>query len=337
MRAYELRGKGLENLVRVERPVPKAEPGEVVVRMRAASLNYRDLLIANGTYRRGLPKLPLVPLSDGAGEVVEVASGVTRVKVGDGVMGSFFRDFIAGPPDDQKRAAALGGTADGVLAEFVALRADAVVPIPKRLSFDEAATLPCAGVTAWVGLVTTGRLEAGDTILAMGTGGVSIFALQLAKAFGAKVILTSSSDEKLARGERLGADHAINYRRTPEWDERARELTGGRGVDHVLEVGGAGTLPRSLRALRDGGHLALVGLLTGSSSDPAVATAHGRGLRIDPIWVGSTAELAALADAVSRFDLHPIIDRSFEVDDVRGAYEHLASGRHFGKIVVRIA
>jgi NADPH:quinone reductase-like Zn-dependent oxidoreductase len=336
MRAYDLRAKGLENLVAVDRPIPKPGAGEALVRLRATSLNYRDLLIARGTYRRGAPRFPLVPLSDGAGEVVEVGHGVERVAPGDRVVGSFFRDFIDGPPDDPKRAAALGGTADGVLAEYAAFRADALVALPEALSFEAAATLPCAGVTAWVGLVATGALTAGQTVLALGTGGVSIFALQLAKAFGARVILTSSSDEKLARGERLGADHSINYRRTPAWDERARELTAGRGVDQILEVVGAETLPRSLHALCDGGHLALIGLLSGTPADARAATEHGRGLRIDSIWVGSTADLRALTEAVSRLGIEPVIDRTFEFEDARAAYEYLESGRHFGKIIVRV-
>jgi NADPH:quinone reductase-like Zn-dependent oxidoreductase len=336
MRAYELRREGLEHLVAVERPQPKAGRGEVVVRVRAASLNYRDWLIANGRYGRTPLKLPLVPLSDGAGEVVEVGAQVTRWSPGARVVACFFRDWIDGPPDEQKRAAALGGTTDGVLAEYVALRADALVEVPAGLSFEEAATLPCAGVTAWVSLVTTGGLTAGETVLALGTGGVSVFVLQLAKAHGARVITTSKSDEKLAHAARLGADHTINYRRTPDWDTRARELTGGRGVDHVVEVGGAETLQRSVRALRDGGHLALVGLLTGERANPAAAAAEGRGLRIDSIYVGSTANLQSLVDAVSRLGIHPVIDRSFEFAEARAAYEYLASAEHFGKIVVRV-
>jgi NADPH:quinone reductase-like Zn-dependent oxidoreductase len=336
MRAYELRREGLEALTLVERPQPEPGPGEVVVRVRAASLNYRDWLIANGRYGRGPLKLPLVPLSDGAGEVAEVGAEVTKFAPGDRVVACFFRDWADGPPDDQKRAAALGGTTDGVLAEYVTLRASALVALPPSLSFEEAATLPCAGVTAWVSLVTTGGLEAGETVLVLGTGGVSICALQLAKAQGARVIVTSKSDEKLARAEQLGADHGINYRKNPDWDQRARELTGGRGVDHVIEVGGAETLPRSVRALRDGGHLALVGLLTGARADPASAAAEGRGLRIDSIYVGSTANLASLVDAVSRSGVHPVVDRTFEFSEARAAYEYLASATHFGKIVVRV-
>lgn len=338
MRVYELEkaGAGLDHLVVTERPVPRPGAGEAVVRIRATSLNYRDLLIAKGRYGRGVPKYPLVPLSDGAGEVVELGAGVEQLVPGDRVVGSFFRDWIDGPPDENKRAASLGGSVDGVLAEYAVFRAQALVKIPSALAFEEAATLPCAGVTAWISLIDLGGLKAGETVLAMGTGGVSIFALQLAKAHGARVILTSSSDEKLEHGKRLGADELINYRSTPAWDERARELTGGRGVDHLLEVGGAETLPRSLAAVRDGGHLALIGLLTGGRADPEVAARAGRGLRIDSIFVGSTAHLRALAEAAARFALHPVIDRVFEFGHAREAYEALESGHHFGKIVIRV-
>ncbi len=210
MRAYELRGTGIETLTSVERERPRPGPGQVLVRVRAASLNYRDLMVARGTYIRGAaPRRPLVPLSDGAGEVVELGEGVARLRAGDRVAGAFFQRWIDGPFDAEKGASALGGAIDGVLAEEVVLEADAAVRFPPHLSFEEAATLPCAGVTAWVGLFVLGGLKAGETVLAMGTGGVSIFALQLAKAAGARVVLTSSHDEKLARGKALGADEGV--------------------------------------------------------------------------------------------------------------------------------
>jgi NADPH:quinone reductase-like Zn-dependent oxidoreductase len=207
--------------------------------------------------------------------------------------------------------------------------------VPAGLSFQEAATLPCAGVTAWVGLVVLGKIRAGETVLAMGTGGVSLFALQLAKTLGARVILTSSSDEKLARGKKLGADETINYRRTPDWDNQARALTGGRGVDHILEVVGAKTLPQSLRALRDGGHLTLVGLLSGERATPDMAR-NDRDIRVDGVYVGSTKNLRELAESVSGSGLRPVIDRVFPFAEARAAYEHLGSGSHFGKIVIEI-
>ena len=336
MRAYELRGHGLENLALAERPEPRPGPGQLLVRMRAASLNYRDLLVARGRYGRGGVRLPLVPLSDGAGEVVETGPGVTRFGAGDRVAGAFFQRWVDGPLDEEKAASALGGAVDGVLAERVVLEETGAVRVPDHLSFEEAAALPCAGVTAWVGLFALGRLRPGETVLAMGTGGVSIFALQFAKMAGARVILTSSSDEKLERGRELGADETINYRETPDWDLRARELAGGRGVDHILEVGGAGTLPRSLRAVRDGGHLTLVGLLSGERADLEEAAKNERGVRVDSVYVGSLRHFEDMLRDIERARLRPVIDRVFAFEEARQAYEHLQSGRHFGKVVIRV-
>ncbi|ABG03232.1 Alcohol dehydrogenase, zinc-binding protein [Rubrobacter xylanophilus DSM 9941] len=336
MRAYELRGHGLENLALAERPEPRPGPGQLLVRMRAASLNYRDLLVARGRYGRGGVRLPLVPLSDGAGEVVETGPGATRFGAGDRVAGAFFQRWVDGPLDEEKAASALGGAVDGVLAERVVLEEAGAVRVPDHLSFEEAAALPCAGVTAWVGLFALGRLRPGETVLAMGTGGVSIFALQFAKMAGARVILTSSSDEKLERGRELGADETINYRETPDWDLRARELTGGRGVDHILEVGGAGTLPRSLRAVRDGGHLTLVGLLSGERADLEEAAKNERGVRVDSVYVGSLRHFEDMLRDIERARLRPVIDRVFAFEEARQAYEHLQSGRHFGKVVIRV-
>ncbi|BBL80219.1 NADPH:quinone oxidoreductase [Rubrobacter xylanophilus] len=336
MRVYELRGRGLESLALTERPEPRPGPGQVLVRMRAASLNYRDLLVARGRYGRGPVKLPLVPLSDGAGEVVEVGPAVSRFNVGDRVAGAFFQRWVDGPLDEEKAASALGGAVDGVLAEYVVFEETGVVKIPDHLSFEEASTLPCAGVTAWVGLRVLGNLGPGETVLAMGTGGVSIFALQFAKMAGARVILTSSSDEKLERGKRLGADEAINYEKTPDWDLRARELTGGRGVDHILEVGGAKTLPRSLRAVREGGHITLVGLLGGERADLEEAAKNDRGIRVDSVYVGSLRHFEAMLKDVESARLRPVVDRVFPFEEAREAYEYLQSGRHFGKVVVRI-
>ncbi len=336
MRAWELRGNGVDTLTLVERERPRPGPGQVLVRIRATSLNYRDLLVASGTYARGgPPRRPLVPLSDGAGEVVTVGPGVTGLRPGDRVAGAFFQRWIDGPFDEAKGASALGGAIDGVLAEEVVLEAHAAVRFPEHLSFEEAATLPCAGVTAWVGLFVLGGLDAGETVLAMGTGGVSIFALQLAKAAGARVVLTSSHDEKLARGKALGADEGVNYRTTPEWDAAARALTGGRGVDHLLEVGGATTLPVSLRAVRPGGHLAVVGLLGGQRADPAAAARNDRGVRVDAVYVGSVRHFEAMNEAIARARLRPVVDRAFAFEQAREAYAHLRSGAHFGKIVVR--
>ena len=337
MRAYELvDDTGLNSLTLVEKPSPRPGPHQVRVRIRAASLNHRDLLVASGKYARGAPTRPLVPLSDGAGEVVEAGSAVTRLRPGDRVAGSFFQKWIDGPFDAARGDSALGGAIDGVLAEEVLFEECAAVKIPDELSFEDAATLPCAGVTAWVGLVKNGELAAGETVLAMGTGGVSIFALQIAKAFDARVILTSSHDEKLARGKALGADETINYRRQPDWDARARALTGGQGVDHILEVGGDKTLPTSLRALRDGGHVSLVGLLTGAPADASVVEKSGRNVRVDSVYVGSAYDLATLIAFVSTKELRPVVDRVFDFEDARDAYSAMERGEHFGKIVIRV-
>ncbi len=338
MRAWELRGDGFETLALVERQRPRPEAGEVLVGVRAASLNYRDILVAGGKYARGGPaKRPLVPLSDGAGEVLEVGAGVAGVRAGDRVAGAFFGRWIDGPIDDEKARSALGGgSTDGVLAQEVVLRGDAVVRVPEHLSYEEAATLPCAAVTAWVGLFELGGLAAGETVLAMGTGGVSLFALQLAKLAGARVILTSSKDEKLARGRALGADAVVNYRTRPDWDAAARELTSGRGVDHILEVGGAKTLPRSVAALRDGGHLTLTGLLGGERATVDMAR-NDRGLRVDSVYVGSVRHFERMNERIVAAGLRPVVDRVFPFEQAREAYEHLRSGRHFGKVVVAVS
>ncbi|HEU4533227.1 MAG TPA: NAD(P)-dependent alcohol dehydrogenase, partial [Polyangiaceae bacterium] len=281
MRAYEIQtANGIDGLKLVERPAPSPGPGQVLVRMRAASLNYRDLLAVEGRYPGGALPLPLVPLSDGAGEVTAVGAGVTGLRPGDRVASSFFQGWVDGPFDSKKGATALGGAIDGVLAEQVVLEAAGAVKFPDYLSFEEAATLPCAAVTTWVGLVEMGGLKAGETVLAQGTGGVSIFALQIAKALGARALLTSSSDEKLARGKELGADGLINYKKEPDWAAKALELTGGRGVDVILEVGGAETLPQSIKATRVGGHVTLTGLLTGSFGDANEAKKNDRDVRV---------------------------------------------------------
>jgi NADPH:quinone reductase-like Zn-dependent oxidoreductase len=252
-------------------------------------------------------------------------------------MGAFFQKWLDGPFDLQAAvSSALGGSIDGMLSEYVVLDEAGLVEAPANLTDEEAATLPCAGVTAWVGLVEIATLGPKDTLLAMGTGGVSIFALQLAKRAGATVILTSSSDEKLARGKQLGADHTINYRTTPDWDVMARELTGGRGVDHILEVGGAQTLPQSLRALRKGGRVALVGQLSGEMAQHEVALQNDREVRVDQIFVGNAQHLTTLSRDIERRLFRPVVDRVFSFDAVPEAYRYIKSGAHFGKVVIRI-
>ncbi len=316
-----------------ERPDPRPGPGQVRVRVRAAALNYRDLLIVKGIYSRNLP-LPLVPLSDGAGEVVEVGSGVTRFAVGARVAGIFMQTWLSGAITETNGKSALGGAIDGMLAEQVVLNEDGLVAVPDHLSFEEASTLPCAAVTAWNGLIEA-CLRPGETVLTLGTGGVSLFALQIARMAGAHVIATSSSDEKLERAKQLGASDGINYKTTQEWDKKVRELTGGVGVDHVVEVGGAGTLPRSLKAVRTGGHISLIGVLAGGAEcnpTPVLMKA----VRLQGVFVGSRAMFEAMNRAFTTHKIHPVIDCVFGFEQARAAYEHLESGAHFGKIVIRL-
>jgi NADPH:quinone reductase-like Zn-dependent oxidoreductase len=335
MRTYELRDKNLDSLTLLERPTPRPRPKQILVRVRATSLNYRDLLVATGRYLHLELKMPLVPLSDGAGEVVEVGADVRAFAAGDRVAGNFFQKWHDGPFDAEKSGSAMGGAVDGTLSEYVVLEEGGAVKIPQALSFEEAATLPCAGVTVWVGLHSIGGIRSGDTVLAMGTGGVSVLALQLAKSLGARVILTSSSDAKLARGKALGADEVINYKTTPDWDARARELTGGRGVDHLLEVGGAETAPTSLRAVRDGGNLTLVGILTGRPGDRSALAKNDRGVKVASVYVGSTKHFEELNASLERAPFRPVVDRVFSFEQARQAYEALQGAAHFGKIVIR--
>jgi NADPH:quinone reductase-like Zn-dependent oxidoreductase len=335
MRAYRIHeANGPGSLTRDDRPEPEAGPGRVVVRVRAASLNYRDLLVIKGLYSRNLP-LPMVPLSDGAGEVVEVGPGVTRFQPGDRVAGCFFSDWVDGPLDDRASKSALGGAVDGMLAERVALPESGLVKVPDHLSFEEASTLPCAALTAWHALMEGGGLKAGQSVLIQGTGGVSLFALQFATMAGARVIATSSSDAKLARVRDLGASDGINYKTTPDWDVAARNLTEGRGVDHVIEVGGAGTLPRSMKAVKLGGHIALIGVLGGGGEiDPRPLLM--KNIRLQGIYVGSRAMFETMNRAIALHKLKPIIDRVFPFDQAVAAYQHLESGTHFGKVVIRV-
>jgi NADPH:quinone reductase-like Zn-dependent oxidoreductase len=335
MKAYRLHAfSGPEGIRSEELPAPRPGPGQVLVRIRAAALNYRDLLISKGLYN---PKLPLsrIPLSDGAGEVLEIGPGVTRFKPGDRVSANFMPAWIDGRIDDAKARSALGGDVDGVLAEEAVLPEVGLVRLPEHLTFEEAATLPCAALTAWNAMLEAGGLKPGDTVLTQGTGGVSIFALEFARMTGARVIATSSSDEKLARLKQMGASEVINYKSTPEWDRRVLELTGGVGVDQVVEVGGAGTLPRSLRAVRRGGYIALIGVLSGLGEVNPMPILM-RGIRVQGIFVGSRTMYEAMNRAITVNGMHPVIDRVFEFDQAVAALQYMESGSHFGKIVIRL-
>jgi NADPH:quinone reductase-like Zn-dependent oxidoreductase len=315
-----------------ERPQPQPGPGEVLVRMRAWALNYRDLMLVKGQYNPKL-KLPFVPLSDGAGEVAAVGPGVRRVKVGERVAGCFMQQWQAGEVTEAKAKSALGGALEGVLAEYVVLHEDGVVAVPAHLSDEEAATLPCAAVTAWHALVGEGQLKAGDTVLVQGTGGVSLFALQFALMHGARVIATSSHADKLARVLEMGASDGINYKQTPDWGDKVRELTGG-GVDHIVEVGGAGTLNQSLRAVRMNGRIALIGVLAGPGNVNPTPILM-KNIRVQGIFVGSRAMFEAMNRAITLHKMRPVVDRVFGFAEVRQALRHMESAAHFGKICLR--
>jgi NADPH:quinone reductase-like Zn-dependent oxidoreductase len=334
MRAYELRGFGLEQLVLTERPPPQPGSGDVVVKLRAVSLNFRDLLVVQGKYNPRM-KLPRVPVSDGAGEVAAVGEGVTAWKPGDRVVFPFMPAWSKGPLSATAAASALGGDIDGLLREFAVISTDALLPIPPHLSFEQAATLPCAGVTAWNGLFDSGGLRAGQTVLLQGTGGVSLFGLQFAKAAGASVVLTSSSDAKLERARALGADHTLNYKNEPTWDKRVLELTGGRGVDLTLEVGGTGTLSKTCRATAFSGHISLIGVLAGIAGEVQIGHILHKALTVRGIYVGSREMFTAMNAAITQHKLEPVIDRVFDFGESIEAFRHFEVGQHFGKIVIR--
>ena len=334
MKAWEIVSDGgIDALACNERPTPEPGPGEVLVRMRANSINFRDLSTVLDPVARSLP-YPRIPNSDGAGDVVATGPGVSRWTAGDRVAGCFFQDWPAGGISAQAMATALGGALDGVLAEEAVLHEGGLVAIPDHLSFEEAACLPCAGVTAWSCLIAGGGLKAGETVLLLGTGGVSILALQFALAAGARVIITSSSDEKLERARAMGAHETINYVETPDWANRVLELTGGRGADHVLEVGGPGTMEQSIEAVRVGGHIAYVGVLTGGAVNPVGIMR--KSVRLQGVYVGSRAMFEDMNRTLSLHDLHPVIDRAFPFAEARDAFHHMKAAGHFGKIVITI-
>ena len=335
MKAYEIRAWGLENLKPIERPDPKPGPREVLVRIEATSLNYRDLLMAEGNYNPRM-KLPVIPLSDGAGEVIETGAGVERVKVGDRVCALFAGGWISGDPDKTSLRSTLGGPLDGMLAELAVFSEENVVKIPEHLTYAEAATLPCAALTAWSALVTLGRIVPGDTILVLGTGGVSIFALQFGKLLGARVIVTSKSDEKLERARGLGADGLINRAKTPNWDREVYKLTGHRGADHVIEVGGAGTLEKSLRAVRPGGSVSLIGVLAGGQQELNVLPILMAGIRVQGVIVGHRDGFEAMNRAIAFHQMRPAVDRTFAFDQAPEAFRFLKSAEHFGKVGIRV-
>ncbi|XEC93366.1 NAD(P)-dependent alcohol dehydrogenase [Paenibacillus tarimensis] len=336
MKALEIQnGFGLNNIGLAERPVPAPGPGEVLIKMRAVSLNSRDLGVIDGIYYPDL-KLPLIPISDGVGEVAAIGEHTKRFQVGDRVSGIFSQQWISGEPMAGWLEGVLGGPLDGMLAEYAVLNEEGLVRVPDHLTDEEAAALPCAGVTAWQAVVVEGKVKTGDTVLVQGTGGVSLFALQFAKLQGASVIVTSSSDEKLERAKQLGADFGINYRQTPDWDHAVHAITNGRGADLVVDLGGAYTLNHSIAAVRFGGQVSLIGVLSGASVERFnLIPVFQKKARLQGINVGNRDMFEAMNQAIVQNKLRPVIDRVFPFEQSMEALKYLAEGTHFGKICIK--
>jgi NADPH:quinone reductase-like Zn-dependent oxidoreductase len=335
MRLYRLpKQTSIDDLTMGETEMPRPGPGEVLVKLHAASLNFRDLAVARGKYMMSPLPPDLVPLSDGAGEVVDIGDGVTRVRVGDRVAGIFMQGWLGGDIEPEHGHTALGGAIDGVLSEYRVFAQDGLVQLPPHLSYQQGATLPCAAVTAWNALYGLKPLLPGQTVLLLGTGGVSSFALQFAVAAGARVIITSSSDEKLARAKALGATDGINYKSTPDWAAEVRRLTDGRGVDHVVEVGGPGTLQQSIASARLGGVVSLIGVLTRGQIDPLPIL--GGGVIVRGLFVGSRSMFEDMNRAIAMHRIEPVIDRVFGFEEAKAAYSALKAATHLGKLVISI-
>ena len=335
MKAYEINEFGIDNLTLAEREEPKPQETEVKVKFHAASLNYRDLMMIKGAYNPKL-KTPLVPFSDGAGEVVETGEAVTKFKVGDRVTPIFMQGWTGGAIDADKGRTALGGDLDGVLREFGTFDENGLVCIPDHFSFEEAATLPCAAVTAYHALFESGRMRSDDTVLLEGTGGVSIFALQFAAALGTRIFITSSSDEKLERAKDLGATDLINYKQREDWDRAILELTEKRGVDHIVEVGGAETISKALNAVKVGGHIAVIGVLSGAMGGLNPVNVLMKSVRLQGIYVGSRQMFEDMNRMLCQYvHIKPVIDKIFDFGEVKDALKYMESGAHFGKIVVK--
>ena len=336
MRAWQIvSGGGVDSLELAEVATPEPGPGEVRIRMRANSINYRDLTTIEDPVSRKLP-FPTVPNSDGAGEVTALGAGVTGVAVGDRVASCFFSDWEAGPCSMGAMASALGGARQGVLAEEVVLPAHGVIPIPAGLSFEEAATLPCAALTAWHALTLPRPVIAGETVVLLGTGGVSVFAQQFCSLMGARTIVTSSSDDKLARMKTLGASETINYRTTPDWDAEVMRLTDGEGADRIVEVGGPGTLQKSIEAVRVGGIIGLIGILTGIAGQISPTAIMRKSVTLRGIYVGPRQMFAEMNQAIATHDLQPVIDQTFAFEDAKDAYHTMRAAGHFGKLVIKV-
>ena len=337
MKVYELlKGStSLDSLKITERERPEPGPGQVLVRVKAASLNYRDQAVVSGHYFGGILQKNTIPLSDGAGEVAGIGPGVTRFEKGDRVAGTFFQVWVDGRPQPGAYGA-LGSPLDGMLAEYVLLHEDGLVKLPEHLSYEEGACLPCAAVTAWNALTVSGRIKPGDSVLALGTGGVSIFALQFAKMHGARVIITSSSDEKLERAKKLGADDLINYKKTPDWEQEVLAITDQQGVDHVVEVGGAGTLAKSFQAVGYGGQVSLIGVLAGREGDTGPHALMLKGAKLQGIFVGNRVMFEDMNKAIALNKMKPVVDKVFPFEEAAEAYKYQWEKKHFGKIAISV-
>lgn len=337
MRVFQIEGDwGFDNLTLAQRPEPVCGADQVVVRMRYASLNARDLIVPERGYGRATGELPLIPVSDGVGEVLEVGTNVTRVAVGDRVCPAYFQNWIGGDPTPERFSSALGGPLDGVMSDLVCLSAQGVSKVPDYLSDVEAATLPCAALTAWSAIATHGQTRAGDKILVQGTGSVALFALAFAKMHGAHVTIISSSDEKLAMAEQMGADATINYRTTEDWARASRPITADRGgFDNIIELGGAQTLPLSLRAIRPGGTLSMIGVLSGLNIEASLGPIVARQVRLQGVTVGHRDGFEAMLRAMQQHQMHPVLGETFAFEDLKAAMDHLRNGGHFGKTIIR--
>lgn len=336
MRVFQIQGDwGFDNLTLTERDEPSCGPGQIIVEMRMASLNSRDLIVPERGYGRATGELPLIPVSDGVGEVVEVGAGVTRVAVGDRVCPTYFQNWTAGAPTPERFASALGGPLDGVMADHICLSAEGVVKLPDYLSAAEAATLPCAALTAWSAVVTHGQTCAGDKLLVQGTGSVALFALAFAKMQGAHVTVISSSDDKLARVTEMGADATINYRSEEDWARASRAITADRGgYDNIIELGGARTLPLSLRAVRPGGTLSMIGVLSGLNIEASLGPIVARQVRLQGVTVGHRDGFEAMLRAMAQHEMRPVLGETFRFDQLKEALNHLRAGGHFGKTLI---
>jgi len=336
MRAWVIENEwNLDHLHLTTRAEPRPGPGQVLLRMKAASLNYRDMYVIVRGYGSFTGNLPLVPVSDGVGEVIEIGSGVTRVRVGDRACPNFCQTWIGGEPTLERLATSLGGPIDGTMVDLMCLPEDGVCKVPDHLSDEQAAGLPCAALTAWSAVVTHDSLTPGSRVLVQGTGGVALFAVQFAKLLGAHVTVISSSDNKLARVREMGADAGINYVTTPEWYKTAREISGGRGFDHIVELGGEKTLQQSLRCIRPGGTLSMIGVLSGGNLAAPLGLVVTRQVRLQGITVGSRDMFETMLRAIGQHKVQPVVDKVFAFEQLKEALAHLKSGAQFGKICLR--